>query len=256
MAKIPPPRLLPLTIVALGALFVLKCGALIQFAVTHEMNADGGIVAAANAASTEQVKENTGPAKETGPVKENSKPAAAGPAPAGGPKAAAPEGQAASGKAPPGQAPVTESERILLQDLRQRRQDLDKRADTLAARESVLIATEEKLTARVSELQALQKKLEGLDAAQKQKEDAGWQGLVKVYETMKPKDAATIFNDLSMPVLLQLMDRMKDSKAAAVMAAMNPDKARDVTGELAQMRTGRDASGAPVAGLKDNLSGG
>ena len=108
----------------------------------------------------------------------------------------------------------------------------------MATRESVLVATEQKLAARVAELQTLQKKLEGLDAAQKQKEEAGWQGLVKVYETMKPKDAATIFNDLSMPVLLQVLDRMKDAKAAAVMAAMNPDRARDVTAELAQLRTG------------------
>jgi flagellar motility protein MotE (MotC chaperone) len=92
----------------------------------------------------------------------------------------------------------------------------------------------------VLELQSLQKKLEGLDAAQKQKEEAGWQGLVKVYETMKPKDAATIFNDLQMPVLLQVLDRMKEAKTAAVMAAMNPDKARDVTAELAQLRTGKD----------------
>ena len=102
----------------------------------------------------------------------------------------------------------------------------------------------------------MQKKLEYLDAAHKQREDAGWQGLVKVYETMKPKDAATIFNDLSMPVLLQVVDRMKDSKAALILAAMNPDKARDVTAELAQMRTGHDSPSAPVAGLKPNLTGG
>ena len=102
----------------------------------------------------------------------------------------------------------------------------------------------------------MQKKLEYLDAAHKQREDAGWQGLVKVYETMKPKDAATIFNDLSMPVLLQVVDRMKDSKAALILAAMNPDKARDVTAELAQMRTGHDSPNAPVAGLKPNLTGG
>ena len=57
---------------------------------------------------------------------------------------------------------------------------------------------------------------------------------------MKPKDAATIFNDLQMPVLLQVLDRMKEAKTAAVMAAMSPDKARDVTAELAQMRTGKD----------------
>jgi flagellar motility protein MotE (MotC chaperone) len=52
------------------------------------------------------------------------------------------------------------------------------------------------------------------------------------------------------------MDRMKEAKAASVMAAMNPDKAREVTAELAQMRTGHDALGAPVAGLKNNLPGG
>ena len=39
-----------------------------------------------------------------------------------------------------------------------------------------MTAAEQKLAARVTELQALQKKLEGLDAAQKQKEEAGWQG--------------------------------------------------------------------------------
>ncbi len=110
----------------------------------------------------------------------------------------------------------------------------------MATRKSVMTAAEQKLAVRMAELQTLQKKLENLDAAQKQKVETGWQGLVKVYETMKPKDAANIFNDLQMPVLLQVLDRMKDSKTAAVMAAMNPDRARDVTAELAQMRTGKD----------------
>ncbi|HEY7577382.1 MAG TPA: hypothetical protein VH855_07270, partial [Acetobacteraceae bacterium] len=97
-----------------------------------------------------------------------------------------------------------------------------------------------KLTARVTELQALQKKLETLEAARKEREDASWQGLVKLYEAMKPRDAATIFNDLDMPVLLQVVDRMKEAKAAPVLAAMQPDKARDLTAKLAQMRTRRD----------------
>ena len=102
---------------------------------------------------------------------------------------------------------------------------------------------EQKLSARVAELQALQKKLEALDAARKEREDASWQGLVKLYEAMKPRDAATIFNDLEMPVLLQVVDRMKEAKAAPVLAAMQPDKARDVTAKLAQMRTQRDTPG-------------
>lgn len=243
MLRIPAPRLLPATIATLGALLVLKCGVLLQAAVTHRPIAESMIIAIANAAGHEAPKEHAKPAAHTPPP--TSQPAMAAPVPAV-PVSSVPDG-------PPA---VSDSERALLQDLRQRRKELDARADAVATRESMLVATEQKLAARVSELQALQKRLEGLDSAQKQKEETGWQGLVKMYETMKPKDAATIFNDLSMPVLLQVVDRMKDAKAASVMAAMNPEKVRDVTAELAQMRTGRDTSGAPLGGPKATLAGG
>jgi flagellar motility protein MotE (MotC chaperone) len=235
MLRIPAPRLLPATIAALAALLILKCGVLLQVIVTHGTKSESVMVAAANAASTEQTKEHDKPA----PQQKSVAPTASSP-----PKVA------------DGPPPVSDSEKALLQELRQRRQELDARTAALTTRESVLAATEQKLMARLTELQALQKKLEYLDAAHKQREDAGWQGLVKVYETMKPKDAATIFNDLSMPVLLQVLDRMKDAKTALILAAMNPDKARDVTAELAQMRTGHDSPSAPVAGLKPNLTGG
>jgi flagellar motility protein MotE (MotC chaperone) len=100
----------------------------------------------------------------------------------------------------------------------------------------------------VTELQALQIKLEALEATRKDHEDASWQGLVKLYEAMRPRDAATIFNDLEMPVLLQVVDRMKEAKAAPVLAAMQPDKARDLTAKLAQMRTKRDDPGGTAGG--------
>ena len=90
--------------------------------------------------------------------------------------------------------------------------------------------------------------LEALQAASQERENAGWQGLVKLYEMMKPRDAATIFNDLEMSILLQVVDRMKELKAAPVLAAMLPDKARDVTARLAKMRTHRD--GAAMQGWR------
>jgi flagellar motility protein MotE (MotC chaperone) len=241
MLMIPAPRLLPATITALAALLLLKFGLLLQVVVTHGSRPDSLIMTVANAAGAEAAKE--------GGEKEHAKPAASGAHEAAGHSPAAPPPPAAQ-PVPSGPPPISESEKALLQDLRQRRQELDARADTVATRESMLAATEQKLAARVGELQTIQKKLESLDNAQKQKEDAGWQGLVKVYEAMKPKDAANIFNDLSMPVLLQVMDRMKDSKAALVMAAMSPDKARDVTSELAQLRTGRDIPVVPIAASK------
>ncbi len=144
--------------------------------------------------------------------------------------------------------PIADGERTVLLELRQRRQELDTRDATLASRESMLMAAEQKLSARVVELQSLQKKLEALEASRQAREDAGWQGLVKLYEAMKPRDAAVIFNDLETAVLLQVVDRMKDAKAALVLAAMQPDKARELTAKLAQMRTRRDDPGGTVGG--------
>jgi flagellar motility protein MotE (MotC chaperone) len=144
--------------------------------------------------------------------------------------------------------PVRDGERTVLLELRQRREDLDGRETALAGRESLLAAAEQKLTARVAELQALQKKLEALDAARQERDNASWQGLVKLYEAMRPRDAATIFNELDMPVLLQVVDRMKEAKAAPVLAAMQPDKARDVTAQLARMRTRREAADGGTTG--------
>jgi flagellar motility protein MotE (MotC chaperone) len=148
-------------------------------------------------------------------------------------------GASAPGMSTPPDAlpPVSDAERAVLLELRDRRRDLDARETTLTSRESMLAAAETKLSERVEELQALQKKLESLDANHRQQEDAAWQGLVKVYETMKPRDAAAIFNDLGMQVLLAVVDRMKEAKTAAILAAMTPDKARDVTMQLALTRT-------------------
>ncbi|MBV9118887.1 MAG: hypothetical protein JOY63_16130, partial [Acetobacteraceae bacterium] len=170
--------------------------------------------------------------------------------------AAAPQGApppVAAAKRPDGRAPVappaapapipSEAERRVLLDLRKRHDALDAREAAMRTQESVLAAAGQKLDQRVGELKALQTRLEQLDAERRQREDKDWQGLVAVYEKMKPREAARIFDDLEMPVLVKLVDRMKEAKAAAILAAMRPDKARETTTELAAMRQRRDAEG-------------
>ena len=138
---------------------------------------------------------------------------------------------------PPANPEISMAERQLLQDLRNRRTELDTRERLLQQREAVLDAAEHRLTARIAELAALQTRLEEMEKARQEHIEANWTGLVKVYETMKPKEAAAIFNDMDMPVLLQVMDRMKDAKAALILGAMQPDRARTITAQLAAMRT-------------------
>ena len=139
--------------------------------------------------------------------------------------------------ASPPEPPVSESERALLQELRQRRHQLDDRAAKLDAREALLSAAETRLNERIQQLTALQTKLEGLEKERHDREEANWTSLVKTYEAMKPRDAAAIFNELDNGILVQVLDRMKEKNAAAVLAAMSPERARLATKLLAQFRT-------------------
>nr|WP_281384693.1 hypothetical protein [Nitrospirillum iridis] len=85
-------------------------------------------------------------------------------------------------------------------------------------------------------MQALRKQLDGLvnqvNADQAQQLDS----LVKIYETMKPPEAARIFEAMDDKVLLNVISRMKEAKAAPVLAAMTPKRAEQVTTMLADRK--------------------
>ena len=130
---------------------------------------------------------------------------------------------------------TTPADYDLLQQLRKRREELDARAHSLDDRQAILSAEEVKLQQRINELQALQSKLEQEAENRQKSQDAAWGNLVKLYEAMRPRDAAKIFDDLDMPVLIELARRMNERKAAAILASMQPDRARDLTARLAQL---------------------
>ena len=238
MKHVLQPRLLPLTIFVLALLLAVKSGVLLAVMTGAGEVVRSSMLPAAQAAGHDGA-EPTQPAKAN---KESDKAGtAANPANEKSQAVASKDGAAvppgAEAKSMPAQdPPFSDSERALLLELRQRREQIDAREAGLATRAAVLVATERKLAGRVVELQALQKKLETLEASRVQREETGWQGLVKVYETMKPRDAAVILNDLDMKVLLQVLDRMKEGKAALILSAMHPERAREVTDGLARMR--------------------
>jgi flagellar motility protein MotE (MotC chaperone) len=124
----------------------------------------------------------------------------------------------------------------VLQQLAERRAELETWASDLAMREQLLKVTETRLEGRLGELKTAQGAIKGLLKQYDQEQETKLKSLVKVYEAMKPKDAARIFEQLEMDVLLDVVERMKEAKIAPVLAAMNPDKAKDVTFDLAQRR--------------------
>jgi flagellar motility protein MotE (MotC chaperone) len=192
------PRLMPAALAAIGLLLAAKLAALLP----------AGMEPLAVA-----------PAQASSPAQPPAAPASAVPAP--------------MAEEP---SPEQRAERALREGLRARRIELEGREQALAARELVLAAAERRLTQRIEEMAALQQRLQSADQALGAREEAGWRQMVKLYEGMRPRDAAAIFDDLEMPVLVQLVDRMREAKAAPVLGAMKPDRARLLTAELARHR--------------------
>ena len=120
--------------------------------------------------------------------------------------------------------------------LAERRAEIDRRAAGLEQREALLEAAERRIDEKIAELQLLRKAIEDLLIRRDEQEEAQLTSLVKIYENMKPKDAARIFEELDMAVLLDVIERMKERKTAPILAQMNPRRAKAITLELAQRR--------------------
>lgn len=133
-------------------------------------------------------------------------------------------------------ARFSQSEIDLLENLAKRRDELDKREKDLDIKSKVLDATQKRIDDRLQEMKTLEAQLSKVVEVYNEKQNAQVASLVKIYENMKPAQAAEIFNELDLPILLEVIDKMSERKVAPVLAQMNPKKARDVTQELAAMR--------------------
>jgi flagellar motility protein MotE (MotC chaperone) len=130
-------------------------------------------------------------------------------------------------------ASASRSEVELVTDLANRRKALDEQVRKLDLRERLLDAAEKRLDGKMAELRKLETSLKQLSVARDEETNKQMASLVKMYETMKPKDAARIFERLDLSVQLAVATRMKEAKMAAILADMSPDVAKVLTTALA-----------------------
>ena len=121
----------------------------------------------------------------------------------------------------------------VLSSLTRRRAELDARERGLNMRENLLTAGEARVDQKIAALQQLQTQIQALLAQRDAKQDAQIASLVKTYSTMKPKDAARIFNNLSDDVLVPVAQAMKSDVLAPVLANMTAENAQALTLKLA-----------------------
>jgi flagellar motility protein MotE (MotC chaperone) len=124
-------------------------------------------------------------------------------------------------------------ERAILGRLQDRRQELDERNRELDMRESLLKAAEKRLDAKVNELKDIEARIKVASNARDEAEVQRFKGIVSMYENMKPKDAARIFDRLEMRVLAEVATAIKSRTMSEILAQMSPDSAEKLTVELA-----------------------
>ncbi len=180
------------------------------------------------------------PASPAGATTPATAPASAGPAPSpdAATQPAAPDAAAPAGSQPPAIDPLglSDEELGVLQSLAKRREELDARERALAQREALLTAAEQRMDQKLEELKGLQHSIEALMKQHDAQEEERLKSLVKIYENMKPRDAARIFEQLDMDVLLDVVERMREARVAPILALVNPSRAQEITIQLAERR--------------------
>src|SRR5438093_6219553 len=179
----------------------------------------------------------------TGAVAESK---SAEPAPKGNrpaPKAAEPAPAPASTPPTPPERPVSPAERALLERLAERRSELEARGRDLDMREGLLKAAEKQLEARINELRELESRVNTAMQNKADSEASRFKNLVTMYDNMKAKDAAKIFDRLDMRVLLEVASQINPRRMSDIMAQMQPEAAERLTIELAARA--KEKGGAP-----------
>jgi flagellar motility protein MotE (MotC chaperone) len=121
----------------------------------------------------------------------------------------------------------------LLRALAERSRQLDAWSSDLADRARMLEVIETRASEQVEALRAERRALETVLARVDQEAEAELARLVKIYENMKPKEAARIFEAMPAEVAAGFVGRMAEQKSALVMGNLNATHAYAITLALA-----------------------
>jgi flagellar motility protein MotE (MotC chaperone) len=126
----------------------------------------------------------------------------------------------------------TKGAKDLLEQMATRRSELEQWKKDLDMRASMIDASSIKLDEKIAKLEELKLATQKLLDEYKIEDDKKLKSMIKVYENMKPKDAAGVFDKLEMPVLLEIVGQMSERRLSAILAKMNGEKAKEVTEKL------------------------
>lgn len=114
------------------------------------------------------------------------------------------------------------------------REDMDDRAEQQAARDEALTLRERAIAAAEKRLSDDLAEDQTVGSVPAEPEVNQFDSLARIYQTMKPKRAAAIFEQLELRVQVEVASRMRERSVALIIAYMNPERAAMLTMALAE----------------------
>jgi flagellar motility protein MotE (MotC chaperone) len=136
-------------------------------------------------------------------------------------------------------------ERAVLERLQDRRQEIERRAREMDMRESLMKQAEKRIDAKLLEVKKSEAKLKESTEAGEKTDKERFKSLVTMYENMKPKDAARIFDRLDIQILVEVTSQIAPRKMSEILGQMSPQAAEKLTVELATRATANHGPKAP-----------
>jgi len=120
------------------------------------------------------------------------------------------------------------AERVFL-DMARERDRIQQEKEALLALKQTVAVQEQVLMQGHENLQATIKKLEAKQQEYIEERESSATKLAKMYEAMKPAQAAPIMSALDLEIILDIMGRMKERQAAKVLAKMDAGLAAQIS---------------------------
>lgn len=133
-------------------------------------------------------------------------------------------------------APPTCTDPLLREAINEQKTDTAARQHRIRETEAVLTATEARVGTQIKRLNAVKHDVEALMTQRSNLQQEDLRRMVAIYEAMKPRDAARILNDLETDIVVDVLDRIPERRAAPILAEMADIKAREVTRVILQRR--------------------
>jgi flagellar motility protein MotE (MotC chaperone) len=133
--------------------------------------------------------------------------------------------------------------------LQERRQELDSRDREIELRRGLLEAAEKKFDAHANELRDLESNANATAQKKEEAEAQRLKNLITMYENMKAKDAARIFDRLEMRILVEVASQINPRRMSDILGQMSSEAAERLTVELVNRASAGSDHGADAGNL-------